>query len=138
MGREGDEQIEQATWLLEHERGGDVTSGTSSAARVFDKLERELSPLVGAAGVQALFMRSAKLCGGELAELSSGSIFSGAAKLRDRLGQEPSRLDREQAIALFATFLSLLTTFIGARLTRQVLRSAWPTLELRVRGETKP
>jgi hypothetical protein len=105
---------------------------------VFDKLERELIPLVGAAGVHALLMRSAKLCGGDLAELSSGSIFTGAAKLRDRLGQETPRLDRQQVIALFATFLSLLTNFIGARLTRQVLLSAWPTLELRVRGETKP
>jgi hypothetical protein len=35
----------------------------------------------------------------------------------------------EVAAALFGTFLELMNTFIGDRLTVLILRSAWPTIE---------
>ena len=43
----------------------------------------------------------------------------------------------EAAAALFGTFLELMTTFIGERLTVLVLRSAWPTIEDTAPTETK-
>jgi hypothetical protein len=42
----------------------------------------------------------------------------------------------DSAAALFGTFFTLMTTFIGERLTTQVLRSAWPTIEEMASTET--
>ena len=43
----------------------------------------------------------------------------------------------DAAAILFGTFFELLTTFIGERLTPQVLRSAWPTIEETAPTENK-
>ena len=43
----------------------------------------------------------------------------------------------EAAATLFGTFLELITTFIGERLTVVVLRSAWPAIEETAPRETK-
>src|SRR5207253_1438813 len=120
-------QLERARRLVAHEAG---------AGRVYDRLHEHLAHLVGEAGVDALFARSASLVQGEFAGLARSSIFERAAALRSLVHSEA--LAPEPAIALFATFLSLLTTFIGERLTIQVLRSAWPTLEMQRSGENPP
>ena len=41
---------------------------------------------------------------------------------------DSSALGRARLAENFDTFLSLLTTFIGERLTTQALRNAWPDL----------
>jgi hypothetical protein len=50
-----------------------------------------------------------------------------------KLGARLQALDpadaTEAAAVLFGTFLDLIATFIGERLTVLVLRSAWPTIE---------
>jgi hypothetical protein len=117
--------------LLAHEAaaGGEDGSAAAAAGRVYDKLHAHLAPLLGSAGVQSLFVRSAKLTPGELGDLAEVSILKGSAKLREHLQARGSVVDEETAVALFGTFLTLLTTFIGERLVTQVLRSAWPTIE---------
>jgi hypothetical protein len=124
-------QTETARRLLAHE-GAACTAGsaaTTAAGRVYDKLEAHLAPLLGATGVQSLLVRSAKLAQQEFKDLADVSIFEGSTKLRDRLRAQDSAVTTESATALFATFFALLTTFIGERLTTQVLRSAWPMIE---------
>jgi hypothetical protein len=117
--------------LLAHEgaAGGADNGAAAAAGRVYDKLHAHLAPLVGGMGVQALFVRSAKLTPGEFGGLAQVSILEGSAKLPEHWEAQGSTVDAESAAALFGTFLALLTTFIGERLVSEVLRSAWPTIE---------
>lgn len=131
------EQLDLARRLLAHEAAahGEQAGSPTAAGRVYDVLFAHLSQLVGAAGVQQLLIRSAKLTQGDFASIATGSILESAARLRERL-QDPA-VSRDSAALLFATFVSLITTFIGDRLTTQILRVAWPTLELNRALETK-
>jgi len=89
------------------------------------------------AGVQLLFTRSAKLAQGEFTGLAEISILEGSTPLRERLQEQESPLAPESAEALFGTFFALIATFIGERLTNQMLRRAWPTIEEMATEETR-
>lgn len=116
--------------LLEHESAAVLGAGerATAAGRVYDKLHAHLSPLVGDAGVHLLFLRSAKLTQGEFARLADVAVFEGPTKLRERLHADNPSVGTEAAAMFFGTFLALIMTFIGERLTTQLLRSAWPTI----------
>ena len=129
--------MERARRLLAHEAADGADGRAAIAAgRVYDKLHAHLAPLVGATGVESLFVRSAKLAQGELGFLADVSILEGSTKLRERLLAQDSAIAIESAAVLFGTFFTLLTTFIGERLTTQVLRSAWPMIEETAPRET--
>jgi hypothetical protein len=124
--------------LLEHEgAAGNAGECAAAAGRVHDKLHAHLAPLLGAAGVHALFLRSARLAQGEFACLAEVSTFEGSTKLRECLQAQDPAIATESAAALFGTFFALITTFIGERLTSQALRSIWPTVEETAPGETQ-
>ena len=125
--------------MLAHEGApsGADDSAATAAGRVYEKLHAHLTPLLGAMGVQALFVRSAKLTPDEFASLAEISILDGSTKLHEQWQKQGPAVDAESAAALFGTFLALLTTFIGERLVTQVLRSAWPTIEETAPRETK-
>ncbi|CAN5280453.1 hypothetical protein BH09MYX1_BH09MYX1_28120 [soil metagenome] len=134
MNRARPAQIERARRLLAHERAvgsarQQSADESTAAGRVYDKLHAQLAPLVGAAGVHLLFMRSAKLAQGELAWLAEIPIVEGPTKLREFLHAREPVVATESAAALFGTFFTLLTICIGERLTNRVLGSAWPTIE---------
>ena len=134
--------MERARKLLAYEGtlGGTDDCGVTrvaSAARVYDKLRAHLAPLVGDAGVELLFVRSAKLTKGEFAWIAKVSILEGSAALREYLERDDPAVATESAAALFGNFFALITTFIGARLTTQVLQKAWPTLDEMPAGETR-
>ena len=123
MIRSDPSHIEIARWLLSHEAAaiGAEDSGTTAAGRVYDKLVAHLAPLLGEAGVQLMLVRSARL-----AEIPS---VESSVSLRERLHAQDGAVATESTLALFGTFLTLLTTFVGERLTSQLLRTAWPTFE---------
>jgi hypothetical protein len=128
------EQMERARRLLAHEgaAGSAAKRATTAAGRVYEKLCAQLVPLVGEAGVHLLFVRSAKLAQltrGDFAFLAEVSILEGSTTLRESLQAQAPAASTESAAALFGTFFTLVTTFIGERLTTQVLRNAWPTFE---------
>lgn len=130
MMQAGQHHRSLATALLAHEgAAGDAEARGHAAGRVYDKLHAHLAPLLGKTGVELLLVRSAKLVQGELAFLSESSILGGADDLRDRLRQPAPALALESATDLFANFFGLLMNFIGERLTNQILRTAWPTLD---------
>jgi hypothetical protein len=121
-------QMERARRLLAHEGAADSADECATAAgRVYDKLHAHLDPLVGVAGVHALLARSAKLLHGEFSFLEAAILES--RTLRECLRAQDPAIATESAAALFGTFFTLITTFIGERLTTQVLRRAWPTIE---------
>jgi len=87
-----------------------------------------MTPLLGVIGVGLLFARSAKLAQSEFAAFADVSVVEDSTKLRECLQAQDPAVATESAAALFATFFALLTTFIGERLTLQVVRRAWPTI----------
>ena len=131
-------QLERARRLLAHEGAtdGENECAATPSARVYDKLHAELSPIVGEAGVQLMFVRSAKLAQGEFAWIAEISILDGSTRLRDSLQAHDPPVSMESAAALFGIFFTLIATFIGERLTSQVLRAAWPTIEETAPRET--
>lgn len=131
MSRPSAPQIEKARRLLAHEgASGDSAEACATAAgRVYDKLNAQLVPLLGAPGVQALFMRSAKLVRDEVTALADVTALENSTSLRACLQALESGVATQTAEALFGTFFVLITTFIGERLTTQALRGAWPTIE---------
>jgi hypothetical protein len=121
--------LERARILLVHEgAAGNAGEHATAAGRVYDKLHAHLAPLLGAAGVQALLVRSARLTQREFSFLDV-AVVEDSTKLRERLQAQDPAVAPESAAALFATFFALVTTFIGERLTTQALRRAWPTIE---------
>jgi hypothetical protein len=122
-------QIEMARRLLAHE--GAATSPAecaASASRVYEKIDAQLAPILGAAGVRALFARSAKFAEERFPFLDASAIES-SAMLRECLQAQDVSVAADAAALLFGALFALLTTFIGERLTTQVLRRAWPTIE---------
>jgi hypothetical protein len=122
---------ERARRLLAHEgaSGGSSEDCATAAGRVYDKLNAQLGPLLGVAGVQALFARSAKLGGVGSAGLAEVAILDSSTTLAAFFRTLEAAVAANAAEALFGTFLSLVTTFIGERLTFQALRRAWPAIE---------
>jgi len=124
-------QLERARRLLalEGASGGDSNETAAAAGRVYDKLDARLTSLLGAAGVHALFARSAKLAQRELASLAEADILESSQKLYVHLQGLAPEVATRAAEALFGSFLALITTFIGERLTLQALRSVWPAID---------
>jgi hypothetical protein len=121
--------MDRARGLLAHEgAAGSAGECATAAGRVYDKLHAQLSPLLGPAGVQTLLARSVKLTQRGFPFLDVAAL-EGATELRQRLQAQDSAIATESAVTLFGTFFTLLTTFIGERLTIQALRGAWPTIE---------
>ena len=139
MSRTNTAQVERAKRLLAHEGDAGSSSAECAAAawRLYEKLNARLAPLLGSAGVQALFVRSAKLAQAEFASLAEVATPEGMKKLGAALQALDPADATEVAATLFGTFLELMTTFIGERLTVLILRSAWPTIEDTAPRETK-
>src|SRR5690348_17334911 len=97
-------QVERARTLLASEGGsaGDAEACAAAAGRVYDKLDAHLAPLVGRAGVQALFARSAKLAQVGLSPLAEvADAADGSAKLAAHLQSLESTVALETAVVLF-------------------------------------
>jgi hypothetical protein len=125
--------------MLAHE--GDVGRSSEECAaaawRVYEKLNARLAPLLGSAGVQALFVRSAKLAQAQYGSLIEVATPGGMKRLGAALQSLDPAAATEVATALVGTFLELMNTFIGERLTLLILRSAWPTIEDKTPTETQ-
>ena len=141
MDQQNKAQRAFASRLLAAERpGASAGDHAAAAARVYEKISLCLAPLVGATGVRALFVRSLVLTipeypflGGVLVEQPEAGVNTLRASLQ---GQKPDAV-LQSAAALFGTFLTLLSTYVGDRLTAQVLRTAWPDLAETFFKETK-
>jgi hypothetical protein len=110
---------------------GALLARERSAEQAWTKLAEHLSPLVGDAGVQALFERSLTLSRAKFPWLALPAGAPSSAppwvQLRACLDQHPELAD-EASVALLTTFLELLGRFIGERLAMQLLCEVWPEL----------
>ena len=132
-------QVDRAKRVLMYEGCAGSSSEECAAAawRVYEKLNARLAPLLGSAGVEALFVRSAKLVQAQYGFLAEVATPGGMRTLGAALQALDPAAATEVAAALFGTFLELMSTFIGERLTVLILRSAWPTIEDKSPTETQ-
>lgn len=120
--------------LREPEEGGGPHAESVAAGRVLDVLFASLGPVIGVAGVGAVFARSIQLSKAEYPSL--GAFVTSSNELprqkpedvSERLVEclrnlEPAAA-RESAMGLFATFLRLLSSFVGEQLLWQIVNSA--------------
>jgi hypothetical protein len=103
----------------------------ASAEQIYTKVLACVSAILGEAGSVGLFRRSLRLT------VATYSFFSGArdtnvdlllSAVRRGLHAQPAEVAREASVELLAIHLELLATFIGPRLTEQLLQEAWPSL----------
>jgi hypothetical protein len=111
-----------------------VEERAAAAGRVCEKVFARLTPLVGKAAESALFKRCLTLTAPAFPCLGKVNLAGGAESPAGLLvlcfaGETPATID-ESSVALLATLLALLSALIGAPLTIQVLRKAWPDLDV--------
>ena len=132
--------------LLAHSAtpGGSAKERATAAGKVYTNLRRALAPVVGEAGVQALFARSLKLtrpehpCLKEI-QLPAEQVEHGLqldVQLFTCLSKREPEAATAIATAVFAVFLRLLTDFIGVGVLRQLATGAFPTDEANGPKET--
>lgn len=105
----------------------------SVSGRVYEGLFRQLAPVLGGAGVRALLARCLKLNKAKFPALADVRLPAESPDQEVQSAQSIARalgtLDRESGLEaatdLFATFFALLMTFIGERLTRQIVQQAF-------------
>lgn len=126
-----------ATRLLEHESDGTSLTCAVAAGLICEKLHLHLAPLLGTVGVELLLTRSVRVTQARHAGLVGVTFANGATTLPEILAAQSAESATESAVALFAAFFTLLASFIGERLTTQVLRKAWPAIDLTTEPTSK-
>lgn len=135
MVRPLEAHVEVAKRLLAHERGsgGDAKERAAAAVRVYETLFRALAPVIGAAGVRALFARSVRLASTEfpclkeipmIAEPPQDSVQV-VEKLLGCLSKLEPAAGSEVATGLYAVFFGVMAKFIGERLVLQIVTTAF-------------
>ena len=118
--------------MLAREAGTDANAPAIAAAarRLCEHFAQQFTPLIGDAGVAAIFVRSLHLTQRHVRELAPGRASGKRdlpfALLQLSLEQQEPAAATETAVALLAMASELLATFIGESLTTRLLREAWP------------
>jgi|GEM_PF-2668467 len=122
-----------ARWLVERERKVDVHQRSDAqvdpAELVVAKLSPQVAVLVTEAGYRALLSRALHLARAEFPLLDGvqvgtvGAYIDGPRAVGGAAGED-------SVIALIGTLIGLLATFIGADLTDNLIRGAWPEAPL--------
>ena len=103
-----------------------------AACLVVEKLRPHLATLMGSVGFRALILRALALTNAEVpwlraVDINADGSFEGLDELISQV--DPDEI-YEGCVVLFAQLLELLEAFIGAGLTLQLVREAWPKLSL--------
>lgn len=94
-----------------------------ATSRVYEKLRRPLSHLVGQAGVNSLLQRALALAKRESPALNGVQVMEDSSLIG--LAGEAA----EASSVLVAHLLQLLVTFIGEGLTLRLLHDIWPEMK---------
>lgn len=127
--------LETIRRLIDVEAGGEIRTPTQGAAivtRLHEKLALHLAPVVGEAGLDALFSRCIKITKRTFPSLreleTTGSAQSVLSQFFQHLEkQEPATVGAITG-SLMVNLVGMLSAFIGEGLTWQLLRNAWPDL----------
>ena len=137
MARRTEAHLEAAKRLLERARNGESLAAADVAGRAYDELFRTLAPVLGVAGVHALFARSARLASGDFpvfAALAHGRTGGDSdSAVTERLIDSLRSLDEATALhaatELLGAFLGLLIRFIGEQLVGRMVKGAFPEMD---------
>lgn len=110
--------------------GADAASIATDAVAIWRDIDAALVPIIGQAGVTALYKRSlylARVSHPRLATVYEAvSVSDGYATLHSVVSQQATAADAIAAIGtLLQTFHDLLAHLIGESLTERLLRSVW-------------
>lgn len=101
----------------------------TAVTSAWQAIEAELWPIVGKAGVAALFQRSLLLAARAHPCLPSDSAADGDIKqLQAILARQPADVAADAGGALLQAFHDLLATLVGPSLAGRLLGSVWDTL----------
>jgi hypothetical protein len=102
----------------------------AATRRAYERLSQQLTPLIGDAGVAAIYARSRHLAQQKfpgLAPVQTPDQAEGPyVLLQLSLEQQEPAAATEAAVAVLATASELLASFIGESLTTRLLCEAWP------------
>ena len=110
----------------------------AAAMRVRDRLLGHLEMLLGKAGAVALWQRSITLTRRQqpgLVEALWGAGDPPVTELRTGTTSADPVVLQQACVAVLATFVNLIVSFIGEDLTVQVLCEVWPDAAPRLRGK---
>lgn len=115
------------------EAGGRLRTSEQAVAlakQLHEKLVLHLAPVVGDAGMDALFARSVRKTKPDFPSLSEletgGPPQKVLAQLYEHLQKQKVAELEKIIVALMVAFIRLLSTFIGEGLTWKLVRQAWP------------
>ena len=127
MKQPDDSLVQAAERLLAFEADGGerlgAEQGAAAAARIHEKLHRQLATVVGEAGFVALFARAVKLSTRSFPGLGEIGTLE---RLCELLKIQTQAQNAAIVSALVSNFVNLLSTFIGKGLTLKLLHNAWP------------
>jgi hypothetical protein len=124
-------------------KGMDVDRGWATADRalaIWNRITRKFGPLLGPGSADLLFARSLDENRARFPWLpipDPGGVDPSYDGLETSLAQRPPEEIFASTRALLESYIELLTTLIGARLTNQFLRSAFPADEAERKKEEK-
>jgi hypothetical protein len=108
----------------------DANGVAAAAAASYEELARQVTRIIGGAGVSAIYMRSIYLTQKEFPWLSptphADVVERAVQQLRTNLEGQDSSAVRLAAEALVVTFADLLVALIGDQLTTRLFQDAWP------------
>lgn len=112
--------------IQENKQSRDANEPAAAAARVYEQFVYRLAPLIGEAGVQAIFTRSVKLIQAEFPFLIMDNAVDpsgerGPSQIWEALKHRDSATVRKASEALLIGFAGLLVRLIGERLAWRVL-----------------
>ena len=109
--------------------GASAAQIASAVTSTWQAIEAALWPIVGKAGVAALFQRSLLLAAKSHPWLPSEStLVLDIARLQAVLARQPSDVAADGGGAVLQSFHDLLATLVGPSLTARLLGSVWDTL----------
>jgi hypothetical protein len=130
-----EQQLEAARRLLEQASGSNRArlEPAEAAGRVYETLFDLLAPIVGPAGVRALFLRSVKLTKTEFPHLGEVRVAVESPEANVQLVRQLKTwlnalgpvTASKAATRLYGTLLGLMTTFIGDQLVRHIVKGAF-------------
>ena len=118
-----------ARQLTALEAAGESVVEGGESWRPCPRLQQSLARLVGEAGLRSLLSRALTLAQAEAPSLAAARVQPDGSFE----GPGPAQ-DDEARVIVVAKLLGLLQTFIGASLTLQLVRDAWPELSVNETG----
>jgi hypothetical protein len=117
--------------ILAREAGphADASTVAAAARRLCEQFARELTPLIGALGVGAIYARSLHLAQRRfpgLMPVSPAEQDDPISRAQHFIAHQEVNVVIALAGAMLASVVELLTSFIGEGLTAGLLRKAWP------------